>query len=52
MSERTFIEFFAGIGLVHEAIKPFGWEAVLANDNDSRKALAYAANFPGLWEFP
>ena len=43
---RTFIKLFAGIGLVHKALEPFGWQAVLANDNDPRKVRAYRANFP------
>ena len=43
---RTFIELFAGIGLVHEALGPLGWQAILANDNDPRKVRAYRANFP------
>ncbi len=43
---KTFIELFAGIGLVHEALSPLGWQAVLANDNDPRKVRAYKANFP------
>ncbi len=40
------MELFAGIGLVHEALAPFGWQAILANDNDARKVRAYRANFP------
>ena len=43
---KTFIELFAGIGLVHEALEPLGWQAILANDNDSRKARSYRVNFP------
>jgi DNA (cytosine-5)-methyltransferase 1 len=43
---RRFIEFFAGIGLIHEAIGQFGWQCVLANDNDPRKVRAYQENFP------
>lgn len=45
---KTFIELFAGIGLVHEAIRSLGWEAVLANDNDPRKVCAHRANYPGV----
>lgn len=41
-----FIEFFAGIGLVHEALRPLGWRPVLANDNDPRKVEAYQLNYP------
>lgn len=46
MSSRTFIEFFAGIGLIHQALHPAGWRAVLANDNNPKKQACYAANFP------
>jgi len=45
IAHRRFIEFFAGVGLVHEAIAPFGWECALANDIDPKKAQAYKANF-------
>lgn len=44
---KTFIEFFAGIGLIHYALEPLGWELVLANDIDEVKAQTYRANFPG-----
>lgn len=43
---KSFIELFAGIGLVHQALRSLGWQAVLANDNDPRKVRAYKANFP------
>ncbi len=43
---KTFIELFAGIGLIHEALKPLEWEAALANDNDPKKIRAYKANYP------
>lgn len=43
---KDFIEFFAGIGLIHEALSPLGWRCSLANDNDSRKVAAYKANYP------
>ncbi len=41
-----FIELFAGIGLIHEALRSLGWEAALANDNDPRKVRSYKANYP------
>lgn len=44
---RTAFEFFAGIGLIHEAIKPFGWEVTAANDNSAKKVAAYKLNYPG-----
>lgn len=43
---RTYMEFFAGIGLIHKALSPLGWTCVLANDNDPRKVATYAVNFP------
>jgi DNA (cytosine-5)-methyltransferase 1 len=45
-SDLPFIEFFAGIGLVHEALRPLGWSPVLANDNDPKKVEAYKLNYP------
>lgn len=44
--ECSFIEFFAGIGLVHEALAPSGWTCALANDNDPKKVDAYLRNYP------
>lgn len=41
-----FVEFFAGVGLIHEALAPLGWTVALANDNDPKKELAYRTNFP------
>ncbi len=35
--EKTFCEFFAGIGLVAEGLRPSGWRCVYANDIDPRK---------------
>ncbi|MYE00952.1 MAG: DNA cytosine methyltransferase [Alphaproteobacteria bacterium] len=40
-----FAEFFAGIGLVREAIEPLGWECVFANDIAPPKAEMYEARF-------
>jgi len=31
-AEKTFCEFFAGIGLVGEGLRPSGWACVYAND--------------------
>ncbi|HEX5608947.1 MAG TPA: DNA cytosine methyltransferase [Solirubrobacterales bacterium] len=44
--ELQFLEFFAGTGLIHEALGALGWTAVFANDNDPKKRAAYQANFP------
>ncbi len=46
----TFAEFFAGIGLVREAIEPLGWKCVYANDIARGKAEMYEARF-GLRHF-
>ena len=40
-----FAEFFAGIGLVREAIEPLGWECVFANDIALAKAEMYEGRF-------
>ena len=40
-----FAEFFAGIGLVHLGLKPFGWHCVYANDIDPKKKQMYDALF-------
>lgn len=45
MKQKTFIEFFAGIGLIHEALRAFKWQAVLANDNSPKKVKIYKANY-------
>ncbi|MCG8917887.1 DNA (cytosine-5-)-methyltransferase [Actinokineospora sp. PR83] len=47
-ADRSFIEFFAGIGLIHESIASFGWKCLYANDNDPKKAQAYKNNFPSV----
>ena len=41
----AFAEFFAGIGLVREAIEPLGWECAFANDISPGKAEMYEARF-------
>ena len=40
-----FAEFFAGIGLVREAIEPLGWDCVFANDISPDKAQMYGERF-------
>lgn len=40
---KTFLEFFAGIGLVDEGLRPSGWQCVYANDNDHRKQQMHAS---------
>ena len=43
--QKTFCEFFAGIGLVREGLEASGWECVYANDIDPKKHLAYEGRF-------
>ncbi len=40
-----FAEFFAGIGLVREAIEPLGWQCAFANDVAPAKEEMYTARF-------
>lgn len=42
---KTFAEFFAGVGLVHEALAENGWDCLWANDICSEKRETYIANF-------
>jgi DNA (cytosine-5)-methyltransferase 1 len=44
-SGKTFCEFFAGIGLVHEALRRSGWQCVYANDIDAKKRRMYEGNY-------
>ena len=44
-SGKTFCEFFAGIGLVHEALRRTGWRCVYANDIDAKKRQMYAGHY-------
>ena len=42
---RTFMEFFAGIGLVRYALARHGWSVAYANDIDEKKCRMYADHF-------
>lgn len=42
---KQFAEFFAGIGLVHEALRHSGWNCVYANDIDPKKEAMYKGHF-------
>lgn len=42
---KTFCEFFAGIGLVHEALRTNGWQLLYANDIDAKKQAMHAGHF-------
>lgn len=43
--EKSFLEFFAGIGLVHEALQQSGWRCAYANDIAESKAVMYRRRF-------
>jgi DNA (cytosine-5)-methyltransferase 1 len=45
--EKTFADFFAGIGLVRLALESRGWTHVFSNDIDPKKFEMYAENFRG-----
>lgn len=44
-SEKTFAEFFAGIGLVHRGLRMSGWQCIYANDIELKKKTMYEAEF-------
>lgn len=44
--ERTFAEFFAGIGLVRMGLEQAGWRVVFANDIAPQKFQMYRGFFP------
>ncbi|MGH6631560.1 MAG: DNA cytosine methyltransferase, partial [Burkholderiales bacterium] len=46
MTQRTFLEFFAGGGMARLGLGP-EWRCLFANDRDPRKCAAYRANFGG-----
>ncbi|MGH9940462.1 MAG: DNA (cytosine-5-)-methyltransferase, partial [Blastocatellia bacterium] len=43
--QKTFAEFFAGIGLVRMGLERQGWSVAFANDVDERKREMYGAHF-------
>jgi DNA (cytosine-5)-methyltransferase 1 len=44
--KKTFLEFFAGIGLMRLGLERAGWKAAFANDIDPDKLEMYHAQFP------
>jgi DNA (cytosine-5)-methyltransferase 1 len=44
-SEKTFCEFFAGIGLVYEALRRSGWQCTYANDIEAKKRRMYLGHY-------
>jgi DNA (cytosine-5)-methyltransferase 1 len=45
-SGKTFVEYFAGIGLMRLGLEKESWKIMLANDIDPQKEQMYRANFP------
>jgi DNA (cytosine-5)-methyltransferase 1 len=45
---KTFLEFFAGIGLVHLGLRKSGWKCVYANDISEKKMEMYLDEFPAM----
>ncbi len=45
LHEKSFIEFFAGIGLVRAGLESQGWSISLANDFDPTKYEMYKGHF-------
>jgi DNA (cytosine-5)-methyltransferase 1 len=46
LGDKSMLEFFSGVGLVHEALAPLGWNTALANDHCPKKVRAYRENYP------
>lgn len=44
-SSHTFAEFFAGIGLTHLGLAPYGWRCLYANDIEAKKKTMYESAF-------
>lgn len=44
--QKTFLEFFAGIGLVHLGLRASKWTCVYANDISEKKEEMYCDEFP------
>jgi len=49
--EKTFCEFFAGIGLVREGLLASGWSCIYANDISAKKQAMYESHFEGATHF-
>lgn len=45
-ARKSFLEFFAGIGLVHLGLRRSGWECIYANDISEKKEQMYRDEFP------
>ena len=47
--KKTFLEFFAGIGLVRMGLEAGGWRVVYANDLDAQKREMYDSLYRKRW---
>jgi DNA (cytosine-5)-methyltransferase 1 len=45
VAQKTFAEFFAGIGLIRLGLEKQGWKVLFANDNDPQKKELYQSHF-------
>jgi DNA (cytosine-5)-methyltransferase 1 len=45
VTTKTFLEFFAGIGLVGEALRDSGWTCIYANDIDPKKKKVFEEHY-------
>jgi len=50
-SDKTFCEFFAGIGLVRLGLTQHNWKCIYANDISEKKREIYTLNFAGAEDF-
>jgi DNA (cytosine-5)-methyltransferase 1 len=51
LPEKSFAEFFAGIGLMRLALEKQGWTPAYANDIDPKKREMYASHFQDAGEY-
>jgi DNA (cytosine-5)-methyltransferase 1 len=45
LPEKTFLEFFAGIGLMRMGLEKYGWKTLFANDFDQEKIKMYKGHY-------
>jgi DNA (cytosine-5)-methyltransferase 1 len=50
-SDKGFCEFFAGIGLVWQALRVSGWDCMYSNDIDPKKKAVFEAHFGATGHF-
>ena len=42
---KSFVEFFAGVGLIREGLQQDNWQCIFANDISTDKRDTYVENF-------